>query len=81
MPEEYIGKTGKGCGYTKSQPRAWTADELPFGKNTIVLTFTADGKERRDYIANVPADRIDMLDKCIGKQPTEVFVKLWQLDH
>ena len=33
MPEEYIGKTGKGCGYTKSQPRTWTADELVWIQN------------------------------------------------
>ena len=28
MPEEYKGKVGTGCGYTKSQPRQWTQDEL-----------------------------------------------------
>ncbi len=33
MPEEYKGKTGKGCGYTKSQPRQWTADELVWIEN------------------------------------------------
>ena len=28
MPEEYKGKIGVGCGYTKSNPRKWTDDEL-----------------------------------------------------
>lgn len=28
MPQEYIGNTGKGCGYTKSNPRSWTDEEV-----------------------------------------------------
>lgn len=33
MPEEYKGRIGKGCGYTKSQPRKWTPDELTWIEN------------------------------------------------
>ena len=57
------------------------ADELAPGKNTIVLTFMADNKPKRDYTAGVPADCIGTLAECINKEPTEVFVKLWKLNH
>ena len=60
---------------------ATAADELPFGVNTIVLTFKADGKEDLEYSAVVPADQSDALTVCIGKEPLEVFVKLWQFNH
>lgn len=30
MPEEFKGKVTKGCGYTKSQPRKWTQDEIAY---------------------------------------------------
>jgi hypothetical protein len=60
---------------------ATAADELPFGVNTIVLTFKADGKEYLEYSAVVPADQSDVLTVCIGKEPLEVFVKLWQFNH
>lgn len=33
MPNEYKGSMRESCGYTKSQPRAWTADELTWIKN------------------------------------------------
>lgn len=33
MPEEYKGKVGKGCGYTKSLPREWTPNELVWIEN------------------------------------------------
>ena len=30
MPQEYLGATYDGCGYTDSQPREWTDDEVGF---------------------------------------------------
>ena len=30
MPQEYLGATHEGCGYTESQPREWTDDEVGF---------------------------------------------------
>lgn len=33
MPDEYKGKIGEGCGYTKSKPRTWTRDEIIWIEN------------------------------------------------
>ena len=30
LPKEYLGATHKGCGYTNSEPREWTDDEVAF---------------------------------------------------
>lgn len=64
-----------------SANHAAVTDDLPFGSNTIILSFVADGKEQHDYAVCVPADHVDVLETCIGKEPVEVFVILWQLKH
>lgn len=38
MPDEYKGKEGKGCGYTKSKPREWTDEEIAW-----IQKMRADG--------------------------------------
>ena len=38
MPEDFKGKEGKGCGYTKSKPREWTDKEISW-----ILMLRADG--------------------------------------
>lgn len=60
---------------------ATAADELPFGVNTFVLTFKADGKNDMEYSVGVPANCTDALTECIDKEPVEVFVKLWKFNH
>lgn len=35
IPETFKGKTGKGCGYTKTQPRQWTQDEITWLKKLV----------------------------------------------
>ena len=42
MPDEYKGKEGKGCGYTKSKPREWTDEEIAW-----IQKMRADGVQYR----------------------------------
>lgn len=59
---------------------ATDAGELPFGVNTVVLTFKADGKNNLEYSAGMPANYTDVITECIDKEPVEVFVKFWQFN-
>ena len=45
--------------------------------NTVVLIFKADGKEDLEYSAVAPANCTDVITECIGKEPVDVFVKIW----
>lgn len=47
------------------------------GVNTVVLTFKADGKDDLEYSAKVHATGMDAIAACVGKEPVEVFVVLW----
>lgn len=40
MPDEYKGRTTKGCGYTKNAPREWTEKEIQWVKNLLEKGFT-----------------------------------------
>ena len=86
--EQFLKLTGEEInalgneGYRLADTKPATdADELPFGVNTFVLTFKADGKDDLEYSAGVPANCTDVITECIGKEPVEVFVKLWQFNH
>ena len=76
--EEIIALGNEGYQLSGAKP-ATAADELPFGMNTIVLTFKADGKDDLEYSAGVPANCTDVITECVGKEPVEVFVALWPI--
>lgn len=65
MPDEYKGKTGKGCGYTKSQPREWTDVEIGW-----IQQMRADGytNEEIGQSTGRTAISIQIKLKRIGKR-------------
>ena len=48
MPDEYKGKTTKGCGYTKNAPREWTEQEIQW-----VLSLIEKGYKRKEIALSI----------------------------
>lgn len=48
MPDEYKGKTTKGCGYTKNAPREWTEQEIQW-----VLSLLEKGYKRKEIALSI----------------------------
>lgn len=65
MPEEYKGKTNIGCGYTKSQPREWTENEIEWVQQLHKEGYTA--KEIAESV-----DRTDVSVKIKLKRLTKI---------
>ena len=65
MPEEYKGKVGTGCGYTVSQPRQWTGEEIAW-----IQSMRADGFSNEEIAQSTgrTAVSIQIKLKRLGKK-------------
>lgn len=75
LPQEYIGKTNKGCGYTTDNPREWTDNEIIFmlglKEQGYTLTEIAESLGRGEKSVSIKLKRLGKRDESYNKDHRE----------